>query len=230
MSTPAPSPVFGLLPLPPRCSIFSSMDNASRRFWLVFEPLMFATNPIPHASCSSSGVYKPRLVFSFIVWLFKIVIFSQSRAERGFEFIKQTEGNWEFVPLLRNFLNLFRNISNCFKIDNASTIALRPILKIFIRTRKRLRFRKLQLTGVRLNERADLTALTISFFPGGPGSVSTYSPNVFRSLFKLTFGTIRNKYGILPSSLLQFFEELATSIVQVACSEQMHQSKLDRMN
>jgi hypothetical protein len=57
-------------------------------------------------------------------------IFSQSRAERGFEFIKQTEGNWEFVPLLRNFLNLFRNISNRFKIDNASTIALQPILKI----------------------------------------------------------------------------------------------------
>jgi len=51
------------------------------------------------------------------------------RAERSFEFIKKAEGNWDFVQVSRNYLNLFRIISYHFKNANASTIAGYSILK-----------------------------------------------------------------------------------------------------
>ncbi|HEY5915767.1 MAG TPA: hypothetical protein VIU13_00120, partial [Chryseolinea sp.] len=56
------------------------------------------------------------------------------RAERSFEFIKKAEGNWDFVKVLRNFLNLFRIISNHFKNANTSTIAVYSILKTAFET------------------------------------------------------------------------------------------------
>jgi len=65
--------------------------------------------------------------------LFKKLNNPPPRAERSFEFIKKAEGNWDFVQVLRNFLNLFRIISNHFKNANASTIAGYSILKIGIR-------------------------------------------------------------------------------------------------
>jgi len=61
--------------------------------------------------------------------LFKKLKYPPLRAERSFEFIKKAEGNWDFVQVSRNFLNLFRIISNHFKNANASTIAGYAFLK-----------------------------------------------------------------------------------------------------
>jgi hypothetical protein len=51
------------------------------------------------------------------------------RAERGFEFTKQTERYWGDLQVWRNFLNLFTIYSASFKNANASTIAALTILK-----------------------------------------------------------------------------------------------------
>ncbi len=56
---PAPSPVLFSQPQAPRCSIFSSTVSASEITWCDLLPLIFATNPIPQASCSKDGSYKP---------------------------------------------------------------------------------------------------------------------------------------------------------------------------
>src|SRR3954447_8693521 len=63
---PAPSPVLFSQPHAPRCSMFSNTVSASEIIlWLLF-PLMFATKPLPHASCSKEGSYNPAILFSFI--------------------------------------------------------------------------------------------------------------------------------------------------------------------
>jgi hypothetical protein len=51
------------------------------------------------------------------------------RAERSFEFIKQTEGNWVFLSLFPNFLNLFTIDPKGYKNFKTSTIAGSAILK-----------------------------------------------------------------------------------------------------
>ena len=61
---PAPSPVIGSAPEAPRCPRFTNTSSA----WSMIErervPLMSATIPTPHASCSNSGTYSPRSAMS----------------------------------------------------------------------------------------------------------------------------------------------------------------------
>src|SRR5690349_15538404 len=56
---PAPSPELFSQPQAPRCSIFSNTVNASAICWCDLLPLMLATKPIPQASCSYLGSYRP---------------------------------------------------------------------------------------------------------------------------------------------------------------------------
>src|SRR5688572_27391365 len=56
---PAPSPVSGSEPQAPRCSRLMRRSRAERTIWCERAPLMLATKPTPHASCSSVGLYKP---------------------------------------------------------------------------------------------------------------------------------------------------------------------------
>src|SRR3954463_4270399 len=63
---PAPSPVLFSQPQAPLCSIFSRTVNASEIILWLLLPFILATKPIPHASCSKDGSYKPVNFFSFI--------------------------------------------------------------------------------------------------------------------------------------------------------------------
>ena len=56
---PAPSPVSGSAPVPPRCARFSSTLSASTTIRCERAPLMFTSMPMPQASCSNCGEYKP---------------------------------------------------------------------------------------------------------------------------------------------------------------------------
>ena len=56
---PAPSPVLASQPQAPRWSMLRSTSSASRRIWWLRWPLMCATNPTPHESCSNAGSYSP---------------------------------------------------------------------------------------------------------------------------------------------------------------------------
>ena len=60
---PTPSPVLPSASLPARCSSRSTMDSASSTVWWLLRPLMSTTAPIPQASCSNCGSYRPRVVF-----------------------------------------------------------------------------------------------------------------------------------------------------------------------
>src|SRR5579872_3732993 len=66
---PAPSPVLFSQPQAPRCSMFSRMVSASETIWWDLLLLMFATKPMPHASRSNSGLYKPLLAILRLVEL-----------------------------------------------------------------------------------------------------------------------------------------------------------------
>ena len=60
---PTPSPVLPSASLPARCSSRSTMDSASSTVWWLLRPLMSTTAPMPQASCSNCGSYRPRVVF-----------------------------------------------------------------------------------------------------------------------------------------------------------------------
>ena len=57
MRMPAPSPVLGSRPTPPRCSRLTSTDRASSMIWCERTPLRLAKAPMPQASCSNSLRY-----------------------------------------------------------------------------------------------------------------------------------------------------------------------------
>src|SRR5690349_22064060 len=63
---PAPSPVLFSQPHAPRCSIFSRMVNASEMIWWDLLLLILATKPIPQASRSKAGSYRPVLAITEI--------------------------------------------------------------------------------------------------------------------------------------------------------------------
>ena len=86
-------------------------------------------NPIPQASCSSSGVYRLLLVVVCIFWRLLGVVTWLLLAKLIFEVTKLTGGNFAKPSDRQNFLNLFRNDSECFKILKMSTIAGATILK-----------------------------------------------------------------------------------------------------
>ena len=68
---PAPSPVLFSQPHAPRCSIFSKMVSASEMIWCDLLPLILATKPMPHASCSNEGSYNPvvlAIVINYSNW------------------------------------------------------------------------------------------------------------------------------------------------------------------
>ena len=53
--TPAPSPVSGSDPVPPRCAKRDNISSASCTIACERSPFTCAINPVPHASCSNSG-------------------------------------------------------------------------------------------------------------------------------------------------------------------------------
>ena len=57
---PTPSPVLPSASLPARCSRRSTMESASLTVWWLLRPLISTTAPMPQASCSNWGSYRPR--------------------------------------------------------------------------------------------------------------------------------------------------------------------------
>ena len=58
-----PSPVLPSASLPARCSSRSTMLKVSSTVWWLLRPLMSTTAPMPQASCSNCGSYRPRVFF-----------------------------------------------------------------------------------------------------------------------------------------------------------------------
>ena len=58
---PTPSPVLPSASFPARCSSRSTMHKASSTVWWLLRPLMSTTAPMPQASCSNCGSYRPRV-------------------------------------------------------------------------------------------------------------------------------------------------------------------------
>src|SRR5699024_8955894 len=56
---PTPSPVRPSASLPARCSRCSTMVSASLTVWWLLRPWMSTTAPMPQASCSNRGSYRP---------------------------------------------------------------------------------------------------------------------------------------------------------------------------
>jgi hypothetical protein len=69
MEIPAPSPVLGSAPLPPRCSILLSMYNAPLMVSCVGSLVRSTTAPIPQESCSNSCRYNPCSIFISLIGL-----------------------------------------------------------------------------------------------------------------------------------------------------------------
>ncbi len=57
--SPAPSPVFDSLPVAPRWARLSRMVSACSTIAWEGTPLIFTTKPVPQASCSYAGSYRP---------------------------------------------------------------------------------------------------------------------------------------------------------------------------
>src|SRR5204863_8508620 len=56
---PAPSPVSGSQPQAPRCAKLTRISKPLSTISCEGRPAIFATKPIPHASCSFEGSYSP---------------------------------------------------------------------------------------------------------------------------------------------------------------------------
>ena len=56
---PTPSPVLPSASLPARCSRCSTMVSASLTVWWLLRPWISTTAPMPQASCSNLGSYRP---------------------------------------------------------------------------------------------------------------------------------------------------------------------------
>ena len=61
ISKPAPSPVLVSHPRAPRWSRLHKTESACSTIWWDLRPLIWATKPMPQASCSLRGSYKPCL-------------------------------------------------------------------------------------------------------------------------------------------------------------------------
>src|SRR5262245_35207793 len=72
ISSPAPSESFGSQPTAPRCVRLRRTVRPCSTIECDFLPLMFATKPTPHASCSRDGSYSPWAAGKVILGLLNI--------------------------------------------------------------------------------------------------------------------------------------------------------------